>query len=77
MIMTRYTAAIAALLVNTGFSSAGERPPTPKRDYRAAMRQFVQAISAQAKKTDPAFLVVPQGGIALLTDKRASPPPTT
>ena len=33
------------------------------------MREFVQAISAQAKKADPAFLVVPQGGVGLLTDK--------
>jgi cysteinyl-tRNA synthetase len=30
------------------------------------MRQFVQAISVQAKKTDPAFVIVPQGGVGLL-----------
>ncbi len=47
---------------------ASERPSLPKRDYRAAMRQFVQAISVAAKKADPEFLVVPQGGIGLLTD---------
>jgi cysteinyl-tRNA synthetase len=32
------------------------------------MREFVQAISAQAKKTEPRFLVIPQGGIGLLTE---------
>ncbi len=51
--------------------------PTPKKEceeaearpnYRTSMRQFVQAISAAAKKASPAFLVVPQGGIGLLTD---------
>src|SRR5262249_46189140 len=47
----------------------GAEPTAPRRDYRAAMREFVQVISAQAKKTDPAFLVIPQGGVGLLTDK--------
>lgn len=34
-----------------------------------AMRQFVQAISVQVKKADPSFVVVPQGGVSLLTNK--------
>jgi cysteinyl-tRNA synthetase len=42
--------------------------PKAKRDYRGDMRAFVQAISAKAKKTKADFLVVPQGGIALLTE---------
>lgn len=44
----------------------GDKPP--KDDYRTAMRDFVQAISAQAKKADPTFLVIPQAGSGLLTN---------
>jgi cysteinyl-tRNA synthetase len=61
--------ALIAGLLAVGIALAGEKPPAPRRDYRTAMREFVQAISAQAKKADPAFLVVPQGGVGLLTDK--------
>ncbi len=65
-----YRTAIPALFfVVLGIAVAAEAPANPKRDYRSAMRQFVQAISAQAKKIDPAFLVIPQGGVGLLTDK--------
>jgi cysteinyl-tRNA synthetase len=54
-----------ALVLSTDLL-AGE--PKNKRDYRGDMRAFVQAISAKAKKAKPDFLVVPQGGIALLTE---------
>ncbi|WZP00929.1 endo alpha-1,4 polygalactosaminidase [Isosphaeraceae bacterium EP7] len=40
----------------------------PKRDYRADMRAFVAAISLKAKAQTPGFLVVPQGGLELLTE---------
>ncbi|OAI47000.1 hypothetical protein AYO44_10355 [Planctomycetaceae bacterium SCGC AG-212-F19] len=64
---TRSTALLALLLLG-GFAWTSQKPPAAKRDYRTAMRQFVQAISAKAKKVDPAFLVVPQGGVGLLLD---------
>lgn len=59
---------IAGLVAGTTLAGVGEAPPAPKRDYRAAMRQFVQAISVQCKKTQPEFLIVPQGGIGLFTE---------
>ena len=68
MSQINYTALLTGLLA-VGTAMASEKPAAPKRDYRTAMREFVQAISAQAKKADPAFLVVPQGGVGLLTDK--------
>lgn len=37
------------------------------RDYRQDMRQFVQAISADAKALVPDFLIIPQNGGELLT----------
>src|SRR5208282_1619135 len=61
--------ALLAGLIAVATALADEKPTAPKRDYRTAMRVFVQAISAQAKKADPAFFVVPQGGTGLLTDK--------
>ena len=64
----RFMVAATGLLTTVLAGHAAGRAAAPKRDYRAAMRQFVQAISAQAKKADPSFLVVPQGGVALLTD---------
>ena len=45
-----------------------DRPKATKRNYRTVMRGFVQTISAAAKKAHPGFLVVPQGGVGLLTD---------
>lgn len=65
MSSTRFAAAVVLVACNA-FSHADE--PAAKRDYRAAMRDFVQSVSAAARKADPAFLVVPQGGIALMTD---------
>jgi cysteinyl-tRNA synthetase, unknown class len=67
--MNRSLPAIAGLVVGTVLICGAEAPAAPKRDYRAAMREFVQAIGAQAKKANPAFLVVPQGGVGLLTEK--------
>ncbi len=69
IIMTRLktiSLTVPALALLAGLAAV-ERPPAMKRDYRAAMREFVQSISASAKKTEPAFLVVPQGGLGLLT----------
>jgi len=37
-------------------------------DYRQLMRDFVRAISKVAKAVDPAFIVIPQNGEALLTE---------
>ena len=51
------------------FALAAEQPTAPKRNYRAAMRQFVGKISLQAKKANSSFLLVPQGGVDLFTDK--------
>ncbi len=61
------------LMASTGVAplllvSLADGEPKAKRDYRGDMRTFVQAISAKAKKAKPDFLVVPQGGIALLTE---------
>ena len=57
--MLRSSSTALTLLLAAAVASAQEKP---KRDYRQAMRQFVQAMSAEAKKAKPAFLVVPQGG---------------
>jgi cysteinyl-tRNA synthetase len=59
---------IVAVTVLLAVSAPAAPAAAPKRDYRAAMRDFVVALSTAAKKADPAFLVVPQGGLALLTD---------
>jgi len=45
----------------------GNGDSDPPADYKAAMRELVQNISAYAKAVDPSFLVVPQNGEALLT----------
>ncbi len=59
---------LASMLITLFTAAAVVRAEEPRgRDYRAEMRSFVQAISAQAKKANPAFLVVPQGGIGLVT----------
>ncbi len=43
--------------------------PTPvDYIYRDEMRQFVQDISAYAKTTNPAFIIIPQNAQALFTD---------
>jgi cysteinyl-tRNA synthetase len=64
----RRIALLAVLPAAAAALFAAERPTPTRRDYRGAMRQFVQAISAAARKADPSFLVVPQGGAALLTE---------
>lgn len=38
------------------------------RDYRQDMRDFVQAISAYAKRIKPNFIIIPQNGHELLTE---------
>lgn len=49
-------------------SGEGEGEGEYSRDYRQDMREFVQAISAYAKAVNPAFIVIPQNGEALLTE---------
>ena len=60
MLRTSFVILIVGLLAVIAL--AADQPPAPKRNFRAAMQQFVQAISTQAKKANSAFLVVPQGG---------------
>ena len=50
-----------------GSDDTNGAPQDGERDFRADMRQFVQAISAQAKARRPGFLVIPQNGLELLT----------
>ena len=45
-----------------------DREPTTERGYRQDMRDFVQGISAYAKRIKPNFIVIPQNGHALLTE---------
>jgi cysteinyl-tRNA synthetase len=58
--------AIAAAIL-TATAAALPADPPPRRDYRGLMREFVQAISAAVKKARPEFIVIPQGGVELLT----------
>lgn len=69
MMPTKFKIVAALLSLAAGVPvPAHEQLPAAKRDYRADMRIFVQNISVAAKKVNPAFLVVPQGGIGLATD---------
>jgi cysteinyl-tRNA synthetase, unknown class len=47
--------------------------PAPNRDFRADMRVFVQTISANARTTDPGFIIIPQNGGELLADEAMNP----
>ncbi len=55
MTATRLIAGVALLFVATAVLHAQEKPPAAKRDYRTSMRKFVQDISAEAKKANPAL----------------------
>jgi cysteinyl-tRNA synthetase len=59
--MIGFVALIGVLVVEA-------REPQVKRNYRAEMRSFVQHISAHSRRANPGFIVVPQGGIGLVTD---------
>ena len=48
-------------------SLTGENRGEPERDYREAMRQFVQAVSLYAKSDRPLFNIIPQNGQELVT----------
>jgi cysteinyl-tRNA synthetase, unknown class len=69
-IMPNWLIGATLLLILLAETSADENKGSrkPRKDYRAEMRSFVLAISAQAKKDNAAFLVVPQGGAGLLTE---------
>jgi cysteinyl-tRNA synthetase, unknown class len=41
--------------------------PIEKPDYRAEMRRFVQKIDERGEQLKPGFIVVPQNGLALIT----------
>src|ERR1041385_200206 len=44
----------------------------PEADYRGTMRTFVEKISSVAKSEHPGFIVIPQNGLALLTEDGTS-----
>jgi cysteinyl-tRNA synthetase len=56
-------ALLASLII-----AAPAHAQTSKSHLRADMRAFVVAISLKAKSQEPRFLVVPQGGLELLTE---------
>lgn len=64
--MTRTHLTLIAAAVAATAAALPADPPA-RRDYRGLMREFVQTISATAKKVRPEFLVIPQGGVELLT----------
>ena len=53
---------------NSETDDSGDSGDPADSDYRAAMREFVQDISAYAKEQDADFAVIPQNGHALLTE---------
>jgi cysteinyl-tRNA synthetase len=58
---------LAAVLLCVAVAILPAAGPAARRDYRSAMREFVQAISVSAKAARPDFVIVPQGGVELLT----------
>lgn len=48
------------------WAGCGATSPLASRDYRQEMRNFVQNLSAYAKKVRPGFIVIPQNGHELL-----------
>jgi cysteinyl-tRNA synthetase len=54
------------LLLNKGCKEESQ-PPVPSTDKKLEMRNFVEGISAFAKKQNPAFILVTQNGLELLT----------
>jgi cysteinyl-tRNA synthetase len=75
MTPTRRDFLVATAALTTAARSLAAAPP-PRRDYRAAMRTFVRTVAETARKQRPGFLVVPQGGLELLTaDGQPGGPP--
>ena len=66
--MLRSRLFVVAAALATSAATLPAEPPKAARDYRGLMREFVQGISKAAKQARPGFLVVPQGGVELLTD---------
>ncbi len=64
--LLRAAAFLVCATVALGASKASVDQP-PDGDYRQAMRQFVQDISAYAKGLRPRFAIIPQNGQELLT----------
>ncbi len=61
-----FLAVLCALCLSCEKNSEG--PDLEGIDFRAEMRRFVQAISAQARGLVPDFLVIPQNGQVLITE---------
>ncbi len=64
---------VTTLVITTALMSGcsnrdAEYEPTTERDYRQDMRDFVQGISAYARRIKPYFIVIPQNGHELLTE---------
>ncbi len=49
------------------FSCSDKPEPVPARDYKKAMRTFVENISARGRDLHPDFIVIPQNGVELTT----------
>ena len=72
-------AAALALLSVLAFggceSDSGSNDPDKNRDFRQDMMDFVVALSAWARQTDPGFIVIPQNGHDIYsTDFEANDP---
>jgi cysteinyl-tRNA synthetase len=76
--ITRSTtlAAFSAILMAVALPSCDGEPDYPDLDFREEMRDFVIGIAETARLSDPAFIVIPQNGIELVTaDGEADGPP--
>ncbi len=57
----------AITLIALSLTTGARAEASEKVDYRAEMRQWIQAVSAYANQKNPAFIVVPHRGEELLT----------
>ena len=62
-------ACIAGLVISAGCGDVSGSGPGDIVDYRAEMREFVQDIGAWARAGAPGFIVIPQNGHELLTQR--------
>lgn len=60
-----FVGAIALLAILTLYS--GQPIQGGPIDFRQAMRDFVTTISAEAKRIDPSFIIIPQNGQEIIT----------
>ncbi|NQT62144.1 MAG: endo alpha-1,4 polygalactosaminidase [Candidatus Marinimicrobia bacterium] len=49
------------------FTCEEDSDPIPDRDFKQDMREFIQAISSNARDVDSNFIIIPQNGHELLT----------